>query len=506
MKKFLPVSILLIILVSLMGKDVSAFTNSKNLLIENVSLKESTDSSKQEISAEIIESVTTEFFGDQRYFWYFDWEAWEHVRTLATLLSAGNHCYIYMENESIEILGEEQAISRCNIVRDEFDTAIYPANYDMIGNPDGNLGDIDGDRHITVFLGEHCAGTYNLGNEMPGTSYPYSNHREMVYCFSRAPIFEVIGDVCHETNHLFFYNYDLDDAVFIYEGLAEYSKYHAGYLSNDTFRRTGVPENMTISTTYFMDDPHQSLFFFDENEPVGGYGSYGFSYLFIFYFVERYGIDVLREIASDDLYDGPTSIENALLNHGYYISFNELFLDFITACTIDKIGIYDDIYGFNNLTFRVDIGEEIWEFPTITENIKHRYYGIVTEKIWDVEDEFTIQIETPQPPRSIGITIAILDQEGWNVSKLILTGDGTSKNIHCNGNNIEVAFLITSLIKEGTPPAIEIFMVCPYDILDIGVINGLVIQTTDVGLFCASLCILPILATIINSLRKRRKI
>jgi hypothetical protein len=250
-----------------------------------------------------------------------------------------------------------------------------------------------------------------------------------------------------------------------------------------------------------------SLFFFDENEqPIGWYGSYGLAYLFIFYFVEKYGLSVMRDIAIDDQRDGPNAIEQALLNHGYTLSFNELYLDFITACTIDKIGIHDDIYGFNNLTFRVDIEEEFSEFPALNKDVKHRYYGIVAEKIWGVDDEFTLQIETPEYPRSLGVVIAMIDEQGWNISKTILTGDGTTKNIYCNGNNIEVVFLITSLIKEGTPPAIYIFMNCPFSLLDIGVKQGHIILKTDFNFFFASFNILLILALITKSLRKRKEI
>ena len=91
MKKILPVSIMLIVLFSISGRDVSAYTESHDPSIEFVLLEENNDIPEQGVNTEIVESVTTEFFGDQRYFWYFEWEAWEHVKTLATLLSAGNY-------------------------------------------------------------------------------------------------------------------------------------------------------------------------------------------------------------------------------------------------------------------------------------------------------------------------------------------------------------------------------------------------------------------------------
>ena len=438
--------------------------------------------------------------GDQQDFWFMNWGIEEYKQAHATLLAVGKHCYVYMDNLSINIEGEEWARNRCKVIKNEFDDSIYPANYDLIGNPDGILGDIDGDRHITIFLGEHTAAYYDLSNELPG--YPHSNHREMVYSYSRADIYEIIGDVCHETNHLFFFNYDQEDAVFLFEGLAEYSKFHAGYLSNDTFRREGVPENWTISTTYFADTPYLSLFCFDEHEPVGGYGSYGFSYLFMFYFVERFGSDIISDIVAEERLDGAAAIELALSNSGYNITFNEIYLDFITACTIDKIGNFDNIYGFENLNFKVEKDDEISSFPTELENIKHRYYGIVNEKIWELEDEFTIQLETPVSTRSLGVVIAIFDENGWNITEMILPGEEKMENLHCNGLNISEVYLITSLIKEVTPSPILSFMSTPYSVLDICIEQGHIYLETDITEFFIYISILSIL-TIIFLVKKK---
>lgn len=420
------------------------------------------------LSSELV--LNYEQVGDQQDFWFMNWGVDEYQQAHATLLSVGEHCYVYMQNESIVILGEEEAFNICRIVRNEFERTIYPVNYDLIGNPDGNLGDIDGDRHITIFLAEESAAYYSPINEQ--LDHPYSNHREMIYTFSRPGIYEILRDVCHETNHLFLFNYDLTEAVFIYEGLAEFCKYYAGYLSNSSFLRNGATENMTISLTYFADYPYLSLFFFDESEPTAGYGSYGIAYLFILYLSEKYGLQVIKDIATNDSYDGPKSIEYALENQGYSISFNELYLDFITACTIDHLGIYNNKYGFENLNFRVDITNEILKIPTSYNNVKHRYYGIISERIWGLEDQFTLEIKTPDYPRSVGVVIAIMDENGWNITKAILTGDGSTKVLLCNGKNIDSVFLITSLIKEGTPPAIYSFMSCPFSLLDIGVKQG----------------------------------
>ncbi|PNX50687.1 MAG: hypothetical protein BV458_12810, partial [Thermoplasmata archaeon M9B2D] len=59
---------------------------------------------------------TTESFGEQRAFWTYlsRPESMELTAVNATLLSVGDYCYVYMANETIDLLGEGAAISKCN--------------------------------------------------------------------------------------------------------------------------------------------------------------------------------------------------------------------------------------------------------------------------------------------------------------------------------------------------------------------------------------------------------
>ncbi|MHA2256031.1 MAG: hypothetical protein ACXAAM_08170, partial [Candidatus Heimdallarchaeaceae archaeon] len=71
-----------------------------------------------------VPKLSTELFGNQEDLWIFDWEISQNLQVRATLLSVGTYCYIYMQNSSIAKLGEDQAIKRCTIVKDEFDSTI----------------------------------------------------------------------------------------------------------------------------------------------------------------------------------------------------------------------------------------------------------------------------------------------------------------------------------------------------------------------------------------------
>ncbi|MGY5873952.1 MAG: hypothetical protein RTV72_17020, partial [Candidatus Thorarchaeota archaeon] len=93
--------------------------------------------------------------GDNRSFWALNLDTMEYYVADAFLLAIGNHCYIYIEDLVISIIGEEEANSRAETYRDEFDANIYPRVTDLAGDPDGTLGDVDGDPRVYILIVEH---------------------------------------------------------------------------------------------------------------------------------------------------------------------------------------------------------------------------------------------------------------------------------------------------------------------------------------------------------------
>ncbi len=416
-----------------------------------------------------------ENFGDQKDFWTANLQTNEWFQVRATLLAVGDNCYIYMDNRTIVSMGQSQAIERSEICRNEFDRIVYPKNFELMGSPDGTLGDIDDDPRITVFLVQGVGSYYLQHNELVGTSY--SNNREMVYVATGMQLVNTIAVMCHETNHLFLFNYDLDEAIFFVEGLAEFSMYNAGYMSNNSFMQGGMTLNTTMSSYLFSLHPSVSLFFFDEN--YFSYASYGAGYMFLFYLAEKYGIQIIRDLVPLDSLDGSQAIEQVLSNHGYNMSFNEIFLDFITACTIDETGIYGNLYGFSDADFQTATRQLVYEFPYSVSDIKHRYYGVEIKEIHAVPNEFTLEIETPESPRSLGVVTIIHDDNGWNITQLILTGDGSTAQLLCEGDNIAEVYVVTSMIREGTPNAPKTWMESPSNLLDFTIKEGHSPSTTD---------------------------
>lgn len=467
------VLLLFIICTSTFGTDIST-SNPCDILFE---IMENKPSIKSETPVtEVADQLKVyESFGNQEEFWTANLNTNEWFTVRATLLSVGDNCYIYMDNRTISSMGQSQAIDRCEILSSEFDHTVYPKNLELMGHPNGTLGDIDGDMHITVFLVEGVGSYYLQRNELVG--YSYSNQREMVFVSSEMSLINTIGVMCHEINHLFLFNNDLDEAVFFIEGLAEFSMYYAGYMSNYSFMQGGMTINTTYSAYYFSQNPSVSLFYFDAN--YYSYASYGYGYMFLFYIAEKYGIDIIKDLVLIDVLDGPEAYESVLSNHGFEISFNSLFLDFITACTIDELEICDDLFGFVNADFHITNTRLISSLPSTKADIEHRYYGVEIEKITSAPDKFTLEIETPVYPRSLGIVIIIEDDNGWNVTQSLVTGNGSTILIHCNGDNIQTAYLVTSLMKEDTPNAVRTWSSSPVNELTIVIKEGFHYSLTE---------------------------
>jgi hypothetical protein len=391
--------------------------------------------------AQLSVTVSEERFGDQVSFWV---NIPDLVQMRATLLGLGNWSYVYMANETIELLGENASISKCEALSHEFDLTIYPNAVEVAGNPDGNLGDIDGDAHITIFLaplvrhiGDNSVlGHYDGKDDDPHN--PYSNFREMVYIDSELTLQETYCIVTHELNHMIWGNYESDEAEFLKEGLANYAVDYCGYYSWVTD---------AVATT-FTSHPELPLLYFVRQYGILWDASYGQAYLFMTYLANRFGNDFTKKLVSISA-DGARSIDAALNQFGYNLTFNDVYLDWITACTLDDAAFADGIYGFENVDYRIRKQTPIF-LPIQKQNVKHYYYGFDVKRIYADCDNFTFVIENPYP-NALGISIAFLDDNGWNVTQILNTNYSERIGLHVEGNNIQIAYVITSLMSPSTP-------------------------------------------------------
>jgi hypothetical protein len=398
-------------------------------------------------------------FGDQLTFWIYPWifRGGDIYQINATLLAIGEYCYVYLDNATINRWGYNESLTLCTEVRDDFDTFSYPNTVEFFGHPDGLVGDIDGDPKVTLLIVDddlYCNGYY-YGNDIPGSFFynmPGVNHREIIHVFTgENPDSSLLSAVlAHEFSHLIWANYELTlDMMTLAEGYACYASYNSGYLSSDNTLTSENSLNRSWYTDEFSINPDVSLLFWYE-ELQTFYAHYGKSEMFIFYLVEKYGEELLEDLKQEDI-DGPEGIEIALSNAGYDISFNDLFLDWITACTIDEEEIENGLYSFENTDFTINKITTIDTLPFTSEFTDHYAYGIDVKKLINPPDEFTIQVTNPHP-YSIGISAIIYDDNGWSITQTINADENSENLVNLfSGENIEFAYIVTSMMNQSTP-------------------------------------------------------
>ncbi|MFW9893823.1 MAG: hypothetical protein ACFFFO_16580, partial [Candidatus Thorarchaeota archaeon] len=395
-------------------------------------------------------------------------ESMELTAVNATLLSVGDYCYVYMANETIDLLGESAAISKCSQLGQYFDDAIYPKAVELAGSPDGYLGDIDGDPRVTLFLAPlvRYMGNAYLGFHVPWDDcpFPFSNRREMVFIESERDLNETVLITIHEFNHLIWDNYEIDEADFLDEGLANLAIDYTGYWYYITD---------AVTTTYTL-HPEISLIHFNRFYGRLWDASYGQAYLFVNYLADQFGLDTVKDLVSIRE-DGPAAVEVALSNAGYNMTFNEVYLDFITACVLDDVESENGIYGFQSLNYTIQSMTTILEpLPFIREDVENTHYGFNVYRLVSPPDNFTISISKSQS-YGAGLVVALINSSGSHVSQFQYPSSSQTitEFIQCSG--AEEVYLLTTLMSDETPTDFQdIFELAeiPSDSLDLTINVG----------------------------------
>lgn len=392
------------------------------IILKHVIIVDSLDEKKESILEET------------RTFWAYSYLIGKYFQVKASLLGTGNFCYIYMDEECIPKIGKESIMAKIATICNEFDNIIYPRIIDLAGHPNGTMGDIDGDPRIFILFLD-C---YNYYSEVNDIEHNVSNHCEMIYISYQLYRHQwLYPTIAHEFHHLIWFNNEWGEPPFTLEALAQYAIYHAGYL--------GPYENLVPQTASYLPHPENSPLYWTNDQ------DYGSTYLFAFYIAEKYGVQILRDLIKEPL-KGPEGIEVVLKAAGYNITFNELFMNWITALTIDKIGFENDIFGFVGLDARISNHEIIDDLPVINKSTPLNHYAFHIYKIESATDNFTF-IVNKLPEQVIGIIFAVHDLFGWHIDQELQFEELDTISLSFSGSMIDEAYIITSYISENTPIA-----------------------------------------------------
>lgn len=304
----------------------------------------------------------------KKSFWVLDTDSEKTFQIETTLQYLTDHAYFWIEKGLIFDQHDLENLAN------EFERKIFPTNRLFFGTEWSPGVDEDPRLHIvyTSGLGGTVAGLFSPGDEYPPLVSEFSNGHEMFLLNAdRVELHKefTYGVLAHEFQHMIHWYQDVNEESWLNEGFSEL----AMFLNN--YNTGGVDELFASNPDVQLNDWPES----DQNSLP----HYGASFLFLTYFLDRFGENITRELISDQL-NGLVSIDNVLLKAGItdpltgeQISSDDVFADWALASYLLDKEIGDGRYTYHNYDEapKIDVTEEIESCPIQMQTRDVSQYG-----------------------------------------------------------------------------------------------------------------------------------
>ncbi len=261
--------------------------------------------------------------GESDTFWVTNDDTAVYRQAETTLAAVTDHLYFWVENG---VNFSQKALNR--LVTD-FEENIYPTNRDFFGSE--WFPGVDEDPHIYVIyaadLGNSVAGYYSSADEYHPDVQKYSNsHETFMLNSDNAGLTEryTYGVLAHEFQHMIHWYRDKNETTWLNEGFSELATLLTGHREGPTH------------DYYFADNPDTQLNDWP-NDPNMTVPHYGNAFLFVTYFMDRFGSEATKALVADDL-NGLLSVDKVLTDlsitdqeTGNRITADDIFLDWVVT-------------------------------------------------------------------------------------------------------------------------------------------------------------------------------
>ena len=277
--------------------------------------------------------------GETDTFWVTNVETNENNEVSATLRYVTPHVYFWVQDD---VSFDEQEMKA---LVDEFENKIYPTNREFFGT-EWSPG-IDGDEHIYILyargLGSSIAGYFSSADSIHPLVHEYSNAHEM-FLFNADNTFLgeefTYGVLAHEFQHMIHWNQDLNETSWLNEGSSELAAFLNGYdpggfdwlyISDPDLQLNDWPNDQNATS------PH-----------------YGAGFLFMTYFLDRFGEDATKLLVKDPA-NGFESVEDVLRainatdpQKGQPITADDFYMDWVVTNFLLDESVGDGRYVYGN--------------------------------------------------------------------------------------------------------------------------------------------------------------
>ncbi len=276
--------------------------------------------------------------GDKLNFWVANTDENSHFQITAELVYRNDVIYAWVEE------GQPYDLPAMTKILDRFAEQSYPKERSFFGS-EWNPG-VDNDPRLHILhatnMGSSIAGYYSSADEFSKQANQYSNEKEMFYISldilgSQAGLEFYQTVLAHEFQHMIHWANDRNEETWVNEGLSELAQEIAGFPPDTSF------------SDGFADVPDTQLNTWSDEPGTNGV-HYGSAYLFMAYFLQRFGPELTQSVVAQAA-NGPEGFNNALREAGLDITFNDVFSDWVVANFVDDptaLGM-DGVYGYVEL-------------------------------------------------------------------------------------------------------------------------------------------------------------
>ena len=277
--------------------------------------------------------------GDTETFWITNSDTAEQQQITATLMYETPHSYFWVEQ------GTDVDEDDMKQLMDTFEEKIYPTDREFFGS-EPNPG-VDGDEHIYVIyattIGHNIAGYFSSSDAYNPAVKEFSNGHETFVLGTSQDLSDIYtyGVLAHEFVHMIQFASDRNDVSWIGEGFAE-----VGSFLNDYY---------TAGADWlYVGQPDMQLNTWVDNASPDFSAHYGQSFLYLAYFLDRFGDEATKALTSNPEND-LQSVDDTLADlnitdpqTGQAITADDVFMDWATALYLMDDSVDDGRYTYNN--------------------------------------------------------------------------------------------------------------------------------------------------------------
>ncbi len=298
--------------------------------------------------------------GDIISFWVSNSDTDKNWQIDAELVVKGEHVYMWREVGSRVKTKDLRKAARF------FDDQIYPTDREFFGS-EWTPG-IDNDPRLHVLhargLGNTIAGYYSSADEIPAVIHPFSNEKEMFYLNvdnNKPGTTFYNGTLAHEFQHMIHWHQDLNESTWLNEGASELAMQLNGLKRSSSLRPDSV----------FAQDPDIQLNAWPDSDE--SYAHYGNAYLFISYFLSRFGEEATKALIANPA-NGMESVDNVLQQMDAGMTADDFFADWVIANWLDDTSLGDGRWGYPDYQLdKMHPTDEFRKLPVSSSGSVHQY-------------------------------------------------------------------------------------------------------------------------------------